>query len=104
MNQRITSSPEALQDAEDIFAYLAKQSLKTARRFNEAVADTIDSISADPQLGIRWESRIARLKNLRWRRIAAFPNYLIFYWAAEDRVEIVRILHGSRDLANLFGK
>lgn len=103
VTNRITALPEALRDAEEIFGYLAKQSIKTARRFNEAIADTIDSIAADPHLGIRWNARNARLTDLRWRKVESFSSYLIFYRMVEDRLEIVRILHGSRDLARLFG-
>lgn len=33
--------PQAVHDAEEIFAYLAKNNVAAARRFNEAVADTL---------------------------------------------------------------
>jgi toxin ParE1/3/4 len=29
-------------------------------------------------------------------------NYLIFYLPLEDGVDIIRVLHGSRDMARLF--
>ncbi len=29
-------------------------------------------------------------------------NYLIFYFPLEDGVDIIRVLHGSRDMARLF--
>jgi toxin ParE1/3/4 len=103
VNQRTTILPAAVQDVDDIFAFLAKQSIKTARRFCEAVADTIDLIEAEPQLGMRWNARSARLEALRWRKVDNFSKYLIFYRTLEDRLEIVRIVHGSRDLAKWFG-
>ena len=31
-----------------------------------------------------------------------FDKYLIFYQAYEDRIEILRVLHGSLDLLALF--
>lgn len=33
-----------------------------------------------------------------------FADYLIFYRRFEDRIEILRVLHGARDLEGLFGQ
>ena len=35
--------------------------------------------------------------------IAGFDNYLIFYRPTERGVEIIRVIHGSRDIEDLFG-
>jgi toxin ParE1/3/4 len=39
------------------------------------------------------------LPNLR-----SFPvgNYVIFYFPADDGIEVIRILHGARDIQQLF--
>jgi plasmid stabilization system protein ParE len=34
--------------------------------------------------------------------VQGFPRYLIFYRSAEEGVEIVRVLHSSRDIGSLF--
>ena len=46
------------------------------------------------------------LQGLRYFVLTKFPNYLLFYrlLAAEQSIEIVRIVHGARDLPTLFGK
>lgn len=31
-----------------------------------------------------------------------FPKHLIFYRATDDRIEILRVLHGARDAAAIF--
>lgn len=31
-------------------------------------------------------------------RVKKFPNHLAFYFARENEIEVVRVLHGSRDL------
>lgn len=36
-------------------------------------------------------------------RIAGFDSCLIFYRPTERGVEIIRVIHGSRDVEQLFG-
>ena len=45
------------------------------------------------------EFRSARLAGLRSWPVPGFPKHLIFYRVDEDLVEVVRVLHGARDLA-----
>jgi toxin ParE1/3/4 len=35
-------------------------------------------------------------------RIAGFDQYLIFYRPTESGVEIIRVIHGKRDVEDLF--
>ena len=95
--------PQAALDAEEIFAYLLKQSFSLARRFNEAVADTLIAIRDDPTIGIRWQPQHGRLTDLWWKRVRGFKNYLIFYRSENGEVVVVRILHGARDLESILG-
>lgn len=39
---------------------------------------------------------------MRVRRIEGFPKHLAFYRIADDHVEIVRVLHGARNLDALL--
>ena len=49
-------------------------------------------------MGERWESANPRLAGLRVWRIEGFPKYLIFYRLVTGGIEIVRVLHGARDI------
>lgn len=40
---------------------------------------------------------------LRIWPVKRFEAYLLFYLADDDSVELVRLLHGSRDIDGLFG-
>lgn len=73
----------------------AYRSLEDARRglgsrFNSAVAEVFERIEATPEMyGRIWDDvRAARLKKLR---------YLVYYVLLDDRIEILAVLHGSRD-------
>jgi plasmid stabilization system protein ParE len=48
---------------------------------------------------------MACAKGLRFYPLKKFENYLMFYRTVEEEevVEIVRIVHGARDLPRLFG-
>jgi toxin ParE1/3/4 len=43
-----------------------------------------------------------RLKDIRKRAVLGFPNHLIFYRIDADVVEIVRVLHGARDIPTVL--
>ena len=40
--------------------------------------------------------------SMRVWRVEGFERYLILYRSVEHRIDIVRVLHGSRDIAGLF--
>ena len=99
----IALQPQAARDAEGIFAYLAQDNIAVARRFNEAVADTLIALRDDPKQGMAWHASSGRLTELRWKRIRRFKKYLIFYRIELTRIVVVRILHSARDLDTILG-
>lgn len=40
---------------------------------------------------------------MRMWHVTGFESYLIFYMVGENGVELIRVLHGARDLDSLFG-
>jgi toxin ParE1/3/4 len=94
--------PQAIRDAEEIYAYIAKDNVDAARRFNLAAADTLIAVRDNPKLGIAWRARNGRLTDLLWKRIRGVKNYLLFYRAEPGRVVLIRILHGARDIDALL--
>ena len=98
MGDRIRRRLKAAQDAEDIADYIAKDSLEVAVRFLENTESTLKELSDSPGVGSPFESDHPELANLRFRRVKGFPNHLIFYIEHPGEIEIVRILHGARDL------
>lgn len=62
----------------------------------EKLLAKFDSLAATPGLG-RVRSELSP-----WLRILPVGNYLVIYQPIETGVEIVRVLHGARDLDALF--
>lgn len=98
MSVRILRRPKAASDAEAIADHIAKDSLETALRFLENTELTLLALAESPGSGTRFESAHNELANLRFRRVSGFPKHIIFFIEHEDAIEVVRILHGARDL------
>lgn len=91
--------PGADRDLDDQADYLARAaSLDTALRFYDAARTTFERITELPSLGERRESSDPRLSGLRVWRVQGFEKHLIFYRPIEGGIEIVRVLHGARDI------
>jgi toxin ParE1/3/4 len=103
MTSRNRIRPAADMDLDDQAAYLAREaSLETALRFYDAAASTFEEIAHVPDLGERRPTANQRLEGLRVRRIQGFEKHLIFYRPVADGIEIVRGLHGARDIDRLL--
>jgi len=55
-----------------------------------------------PGIGERWPSSNPLLADMRVWRIEGFENHLIFYRPTVDGIDIIRVLHGARDIENLL--
>jgi len=99
MTGRYHVLPAADRDLDDQAAYLAAEaSLETALRFYDAANITFGKIASMPGIGERWPSANPRLAGLRVWRVESFEHHLIFYRAADDDIEIIRIIHAVRDI------
>jgi toxin ParE1/3/4 len=91
--------PAADQDLDDQAAYLAADArLELALRFYDAARTTFEHLAAMPGVGERWASSHPRLAGVRVSRIEGFENHLIFYRETAEGIDIIRVLHGARDL------
>ena len=103
MTVRILRRPKAAQDAESIADYIAETSLKAAVRFLENTESTLMELAESPGAGSAFESVHPELADLRFRRVKGFPNHFVFFIEHKDAIEVVRILHGARDLDTELG-
>jgi len=95
--------PAADLDLDAQAGYLAEHAgLETALRFYDAAATSFEQIARMPGIGQLWQSARLRPSELRIWRIEGFDRHLIFYPVTTDHIEIVRILHGARDLRNVL--
>jgi toxin ParE1/3/4 len=89
--------PRAKSDISEIWDYIADDSEERADSFVDAIGEKIKTLAKNPMMG---RSRDELADNLRsW---AVTRRYIVFYFPLSDGVEVVRVLHGSRDIENLF--
>jgi len=55
-------------------------------------------------MGRLYDSGITRLHGMRRLPVNEFEKYLIFYLPHEHGIEVIRILHGARDIDGLFAE
>ena len=97
MAVKILRRIKAIEDAEAIADFIARNSLEAAIRFLENTEATIRYIAESPGISGVFVSDRPELANLRTCRVKGFPNHVIFYIEHPSSVEIVRIMHGSRN-------
>lgn len=100
---RVVVLPRAKQDGREIDNYLAIRNPAAADRFAENLQATIDLQASLPTPGTPWLTENPALANLRWTRVSGFTNYLVFLRISGTVMEVVRILHASRDLEAVLG-
>src|SRR5580698_9750662 len=102
MRLRLLRHSAAKRDVLDLFDHISLDNEGAALRFLSATESGFRDLAQNPTMGAACEYRGARGKGLRRWRVKGFENYLIFYLAFSDRIEIVRVLHGARDIERLF--
>lgn len=93
---RVTVTKEAKQDLRSIWSYIAEDNPSAADRTLDTLNDKIRLLADNPLLG---PARPDIAPDLRY---LVSDNYLILYRAISDGVDVVRVLHGARNLAALF--
>ena len=92
----------AVNDLDELATCIQKDSPQAAIRFLEAAQETFAVLARTPALGGLFESRNPHFSGMRTWQVKGFRNILIFYRPVAGVVEIIRVLHGARDLAALF--
>jgi len=88
--------PQALGDLAEIWAYIAEDSPRQADVFAAALDREIRDLARHPLIGRARPELFADLRSLPVGR------YVIFYLPGKRGIEVVRVLHGSRDLKPLL--
>jgi toxin ParE1/3/4 len=96
--KRLSFTPLARQDLDAIHDYIATDSPAAAGRWIDRLEAECGKLAAMPGMGRPREEFGAGLRSF------AVGSYLIFYREYPDRLEIVRVLHGARDIESLFGE
>jgi toxin ParE1/3/4 len=85
--------PQAEQDLIDIYLHIWRDNPGAAENLVRAVNTKCELLSRHPHMG---RARPALRSDLR-----SFPHRIVLYRIIDDGVEIVRVVHGARNLEDL---
>ena len=93
---QIRITPRARTDLIEIWRYIADDSVTNADSFIDKLHETIQALAHQPGTGRRREELGSGILSF------PFGRYVIFYRAIPKAIEIIRVLHGARDIQNIF--
>jgi toxin ParE1/3/4 len=98
----VVFNPVAVADLEELTCHIAQDNPVTAEAVRENILDTAERLALHPGLGIRPRFSAPRFASIRFFPADQYPTYLLFYRELEDKIEVLRVLHGARNLPPLF--
>lgn len=103
MSSRYLIRPKADRDLEDQAYYLATEATpEIGHRFLTSANETFTLLASQPRMGSQVRLPIHELKSLRIFPVAGFKKMLVLYRQVPDGVEILRVLHASRNIRALL--
>lgn len=95
--------PKADQDLEEEALYLASEaSPDVGHRFLYAAHETFGLLAAQPRLGWPAHLKQPQLRDVRVFRVRGFERVLVLYRPCPNGVEVLRVVHGSRNVQLLL--
>jgi toxin ParE1/3/4 len=95
--------PKARQDLRDqAFYYATEVNQELGHRFLVAAHDTFGLLATQPEMGWNPKLQNPEVRGLRVFRVTGFERILILYRPLERGIEVLRVVHGSRNLQRLI--
>jgi toxin ParE1/3/4 len=91
---RIT--PRAILDLVEIWSYIADDSVENADIFVDQLNEAMQKLCRHPGMGRQRDELAPRIRSFPYQR------YVIIYRPDSNALEIVRVLHGARDVESGF--
>ncbi|MGK7878122.1 MAG: type II toxin-antitoxin system RelE/ParE family toxin [Xenococcaceae cyanobacterium] len=88
---KITLSPQAAQDIQQTWAFIAKDNIDAADKWQQQISDVLQLLAKMPQIG-----RVRSEFSIELRSFVK-AKHVIFYQPTADGINVFRILHHSRD-------
>ena len=103
MSGRYVLRPKADRDLDDQAYYLTMEaSPEIGHRFLVATHETLALLATQPEMGWRLRLKRPAFAELRAFRVKGFERMLVLYLPRADGVDVLRVVHGSRNLQALF--
>jgi toxin ParE1/3/4 len=101
--KRVRITPQAERDIDNEVVYLATESdVSVGFCFFDAVHATFQALLDMPGMGKVRPVGNPCIADIRQWVVSGFGKYLIFYRIVSDGIEIIRVLHGARDIDRIL--
>lgn len=94
LTPRVISTPRANRDLVEIGSRIAQDSPSAADKVLEAIDRRTKMLARLPKLGRRREELAPGLRSF------AVGPFVVFYRVVRNGIEVIRVLHGARDIAS----
>lgn len=103
-SSRVLRHPRAERDIDEQVGHylLVEGAPAAAARFVDAIEHALELLVRYPDAGAPCGTITSSIPELRRWPVPGFDNHLIFYRANKHGIEVVRVLHGARNLEQLF--
>ncbi|MBG7601984.1 MAG: type II toxin-antitoxin system RelE/ParE family toxin [Gammaproteobacteria bacterium] len=93
---RLLKRPQAEEDLLDIWCYIARDNPDAADAWIDQLGETAWRLAENPEIGTTREELLPGIRS--------FPvgNYILFYQAIDDGIDLIRVLSAYRNLESLF--
>jgi toxin ParE1/3/4 len=98
----IHRTPQAQVETIEAAFFISMDSPSAGERFIDAVEATLAQLKGAPGIGRAMELPHSQLAGIRFWSVRGFPNHLIVYRPVDDGIEMLRLVHGARDLPSLL--
>lgn len=89
---RILRRAAVQEDLKEIWKYIASRNPDRADLFLRDLNKKIEVLGTNPQIGRERGEIISGLRSF------PFKSYVVFYFPLPDGIDLVRVLHGARDI------
>ncbi len=103
MNVKVFLRPRADQDIDEQALYIAAHSsVGMGQRFYHSIQETLNLLATHPSLGTKTHFQNVHLKGTRFFPVKSFEHHILFYKQTPRGLDVLRVVHGARDMEHLF--
>lgn len=95
---RVTRRAEARNDLAAIWDYISESSPERATAFLREIESLFEVLAEQPEMGRKRSDLMDELRSFPIRR------YVVFYLPWSDGIDVLRVLHATRDIKREFGE
>jgi toxin ParE1/3/4 len=93
---RVRLTPQVRRDLKEIDEYISRDNPDAAARVILNIREKCQVLSQQPGIGRNRSDLLPELRSF------VVGNYVIFYFPTGEGIEVIRVLHGARDIQKLF--